>query len=62
MALSLDAQILALDARQRRRRRRAGFGELTVLTLHVEVMDWRRFGNRKQAASYNPTQFTKLPS
>lgn len=38
-----------------------GLGELTALTLHVEVMDWHRFGNRKQAGSYigcSPSEYS----
>ena len=30
----------------------AGLGELTALTCFVEVMDWQRLANRKQAGSY----------
>ena len=38
-----------------------GLGELTALTLQLEVMDWHRFANRKQAGSYigcSPSEYS----
>ncbi len=72
LALTLHAQVLALDAEIAALAtalaaqgpaipRPHGLGELTALTLHVEVMDWSRFRNRKQAGSFigcSPSEFS----
>jgi transposase len=58
MARAIHAQILELDARLAAVAAQEltvplphGLGQLTALTACLEVMDWRRFGNRKQAGS-----------
>jgi len=73
LALALHAQVLALDAEIEAMARSLaaqapeaparphGLGELTALTLQVEVMDWSRFGNRKQAGSFigcSPSEYS----
>ena len=59
MAQVVHAQILALDAEIATTAAQTltiplphGLGQLTALTACLEVMDWRRFGNRKQVGSY----------
>ena len=64
LALALHAQVLALDAEVQAAAAALaaqapaappllhGLGELTTLTLQVEVMDWNRFSGRKQAGSF----------
>jgi len=56
---SVHARVLALDAELEKLVPEilttplpAGLGELTGLTLNLEVMEWSRFQNRKQAGSY----------
>jgi len=77
LALALHAQVLALDAEIEAMAAAPaatpaaalpppvfGLGELTTLTLQVEVMDWGRFGNRKQAGSYigcSPSEYSTGP-
>ena len=58
MAAAIHAQILELDARLAAAAAQEltvplphGLGQLTALTACLEVMDWRRFGNRKQVGS-----------
>ena len=77
LALALHAQVLALDAQvEAMAAERAaalaatatppppaphGLGELTALTLQLEVMDWHRFSNRKQAGSFigcSPSEYS----
>lgn len=50
--LELDKQLELLAAELLPEQLPAGIGELTALTAFVEVMDWNRFSNRKQAGSY----------
>ena len=50
--LALDRRLELLAAELLPAELPAGLGELTALTLFVEVMDWQRFRNRKQAGSY----------
>jgi transposase len=50
--LELDARIAALAARTLTIALPHGLGQLTALTACVEVMDWQRFGNRKQVGSF----------
>ena len=59
MAQALHAQILELDARLAALAAQTitvplphGLGELTALSACLEVMDWQRFNNRKQAGSF----------
>ena len=59
MAQAVHAQILALDAQLEALAAQTltvalphGLGRLTALTACLEVMDWRRFGNRKKVGSY----------
>jgi transposase len=59
MALSIHAQILELDAGLATVAAQTltvplphGLGQLTALTACLEVMDWQRFGNRKQVGSF----------
>lgn len=59
MAQVVHAQILTLDATIATTAAQTltiplphGLGQLTALTACLEVMDWRRFGNRKQVGSY----------
>lgn len=59
LAQSLHARVLALDEELEILAAEvpaiplpAGLGELTGLVLSLEVMDWSRFQNRKQAGSY----------
>jgi len=74
LALALHAQVLALDAQVEAMAAALaaapptpamvaphGLGELTALTLQLEVMDWSRFGNRKQAGSFigcSPSEYS----
>ena len=50
--LALDKELELLAAALLPEVLPAGLGELTALTCFVEVMDWARFQNRKQAGSY----------
>ncbi len=59
MAQAVHAQILELDTRLAAVAAQTltlplphGLGQLTTLTACLEVMDWQRFGNRKQVGSY----------
>lgn len=59
LAQHVHARVLALDAELEKLTPQilthplpAGLGELTGLVLNLEVMDWTRFQNRKQAGSY----------
>ena len=59
IAQSIHAQILALDARLAALAAQSltialphGLGQLTALSACLEVMDWRRFQNRKQVGSF----------
>ena len=59
LAQSVHARVLALDAELEKLAETvltqplpAGLGALTGMVLNVEVMDWTRFQNRKQAGSY----------
>src|SRR4029079_11878421 len=58
LALSLHAQVLGMDAEIETHAAAPatppphGLGELTALTLQVEVMDWHRLQNRKAAGSF----------
>jgi transposase len=59
MAQSLHAQVLALDGKLAELASALlsiplphGLGQLTALSACLEVMDWRRFGNRKKVGSY----------
>lgn len=73
LALALHAQVLALDGEIEAAALAApapavpppyGLGELTALTLQVEVMDWSRFANRKQAGSFigcSPSEYSTGP-
>lgn len=56
----LETQIEALAQRLKVRAPK-GVGALTWLTLLLEVLDWKRFQNRRQVASYTglcPSEFT----
>jgi transposase len=50
--LRLDAEVKKLADELLPAQLPIGLGELTALTCFVEVMDWQRFHNRKQAGSY----------
>jgi transposase len=50
--LALDDQIAALSTPQTTLNQPHGLGDLTTAMLDGEVMDWKRFNNRKQAGSY----------
>ena len=55
--LALDAEVEAMAATLAAQAPEApeapyGLGELTTLTLQLEVMDWHRFPNRKKAGSF----------
>jgi transposase len=64
LALMIHAQVLAINAQIQAAAAALaaqapdappplhGLGELTTLTVRVEVMDWDRFKNRKQAGSF----------
>lgn len=55
-ALQLEVQVQALGARVRaagpQQPQPKGMGTLTASLLEAEIFDWRRFGNRRQIASY----------
>jgi transposase len=75
LALSLHAQVRAMDAEIEAHATALaaaapamavphGLGELTALTLQVEVMDWHRFSNRKKAGSFigcSPSEYSTGP-
>jgi transposase len=50
--LLLEARIAALTPNSPPEAQPHGLGDLTAALLDAEVMDWRRFKNRKQAGSY----------
>ena len=50
--LAIDKELELLAAELLPAELPTGLGELTALTCFVEVMDWQRFRNRKQAGSY----------
>ena len=69
IALLLHAQVLALDAGIEALAAASvpaapqpyGLGDLTTTMLGLEVMDWHRFKNRKQAGSYigcSPSEYS----
>ena len=67
--LALDAEVEAMAATLAAQAPEApeapyGLGELTTLTLQLEVMDWHRFPNRKKAGSFigcSPSEYSTGP-
>jgi len=55
-ALRLDTEVVALEQRVKQRsagkRLIKGYGQLTDAIIESEILDWHRFKNRRQVASY----------